>query len=193
MTRSHTSERIAEAALTLLESEGADAVSMRRVADAVGLSAMAIYRHFPNRDALLKSVSDRSFHELADYWAARTGSGDVETRLLGTQVGYLEYAFAHPHVFDYVFAETRQGMRRFPDDFRDRGSPTMNLIVDLLDEGMRAGVFRQDDPLDVAVTIWAQAHGLITLYRAGRFTFTADEFRVFYRRSLQRLLDGLKA
>ena len=192
MTQSNTSERIADAALSILENEGAGAVSMRRVADAVGLSAMAIYRHFPNREALLKSISDRGFLQLLDYWSEYTRDGDVEARLLGTQQAYLEYALAHPHVFDYVFAETRKGMRRFPEGFRAPGSPTFNLMIELLREGMGEGLFRKDDVLEAAMTVWAHSHGLVTLYRAGRFSYEPDEFRVFYRRSLQRVLDGLK-
>ena len=58
---------------------------------------------------------------------------------------------------------------------------------------MRAGVLRQDDPWDVAMTLWAQAHGLIVLYRAGRFSYDETQFRQFYSASIGRLLDGIKA
>ncbi len=54
-----TAQRIAQAALDLLESEGPEAVSMRRVAEAVGITPMAIYHHFPNRGALLNLITRR--------------------------------------------------------------------------------------------------------------------------------------
>src|SRR5919112_404118 len=63
-----TAERILAAARGLFEREGAQAVSMRRIADAIGLTPMAIYRHFPNREALLKRISDDSFDEIARHW-----------------------------------------------------------------------------------------------------------------------------
>ena len=53
---------------------------MRRVADAVGITPMAIYRHFPNRAALLKRISDDSFHEIAHHWSARGQGQDVIAR-----------------------------------------------------------------------------------------------------------------
>jgi AcrR family transcriptional regulator len=46
-------ERIADAALSILEAKGPQAVTMRQVAEAVGITPMAIYYHFPNREALL--------------------------------------------------------------------------------------------------------------------------------------------
>ena len=52
MSARPTVERIAAAAARLLDEEGAEAVTMRRVADGVGITAMAIYRHFPDRAGL---------------------------------------------------------------------------------------------------------------------------------------------
>ena len=47
MGTKNTADRIANVALAILEKEGPEAVSMRRVAEAVGITAMAIYHHFP--------------------------------------------------------------------------------------------------------------------------------------------------
>ena len=57
-------ERIAEAALDILEREGPEAVSMRRVAQAVGVTAMALYHHYANREALLQALVYREFDRL---------------------------------------------------------------------------------------------------------------------------------
>src|SRR5262245_56437886 len=66
--RPATADRILRAARNLFEREGATGVSMRRVAAAVGLSPMAIYRHFPNREALLKRIGDDSFDAIVRHW-----------------------------------------------------------------------------------------------------------------------------
>ena len=57
---------------------------------------------------------------------------------------------------------------------------------------MKAGALRKDDPWEVAMALWAQAHGCVTLYRAGRFAMSERQFRTFYRASLRRLLTGLQ-
>jgi AcrR family transcriptional regulator len=192
MSAAPTADRILRAARTLFERDGAEAVSMRRVAELVGITPMAIYRHFPNREALLKRISDDSFDEIAHHWTARARGGDVLGRLIEVQRIYLDYALAHPHLFDHAFSLRRGDARRYPEDFRARRSPTLNVVADAVTEAMQAGVLRQDDPWDVAMTLWGHTHGLIVLYRAGRFSFDERAFRDFYDASLRRLLEGLK-
>ena len=190
--RTSTAERILHAARALFERGGSEAVSMRRVADAVGVTPMAIYRHFPNRDALLKRISDDSFDAIARHWLARNQGGDVLSRVIALQRIYLDYALAHPHLFDHAFSARRADARRYPEDFHAGLSPTLNVAADAVSEAMQAGLLRKDDAWDVAVTLWAHTHGLVALYRAGRFSYDEAQFRRFYEASLQRLLEGLK-
>lgn len=187
-----TSERILRAARTLFEREGVQAVSMRRVAAAVGLTPMAIYRHFPNRAALLKRIGDDSFDEIARHWLARNQGGDALSRVIALQRIYLDYALAHPHLFDHAFSSRRADARKYPEDFRAGLSPTLSVAAEAVAEAMQAGTLRRDDAWDVTMTLWAHTHGLIALYRAGRFSYDETQFRRFYEVSLQRLLDGLK-
>jgi len=188
-----TAARILGAARALFEREGAQAVSMRRIADAIGLTPMAIYRHFPNREALLKRISDDSFEEIARHWLARNQGGDALARVVALQRIYLDYALAHPHLFDHAFSARRADARKYPDDFRAGRSPTLGVAAHAVAEAMQAGLLRHDDAWDVAMTLWAHTHGLVALYRAGRFSYGEAEFRRFYETSLGRLLDGLKA
>ncbi|MBD8871849.1 TetR/AcrR family transcriptional regulator [Rhodanobacter sp. DHB23] len=192
MKRLTTAEKILRAAHKLFDREGGEAVTMRRVAELVGITPMAIYRHFPNREALLKRIADDSFQSVADSWQEHDGRAGVIERLCATQMLYLDYALAHPHLFDHAFSVRRDDARQFPGDFRARRSPTLNVVADTLAEGMREGVLRKDDPWDVAMTFWAHTHGLIALYRAGRFSYDEEQFRAFYRASIGRLLDGIR-
>jgi AcrR family transcriptional regulator len=192
MSPPDTQQRIVAAARQLFESEGAAAVSMRRVADAVGITPMAIYRHFANREALLKHISDQAFAAVAQQWLQQAAHPDLMHNLLHSMENYLDYALQQPHLFDYSFAVARDDARRFPADFRDRQSPTLNVIADLLAEGIRRGLLRDGDPWDYAMTLWAQGHGLICLYRAGRFSYDEAQFRAFYLQSFGVLFDGIK-
>jgi len=192
MKRLSTSERIYRVARRLFEKGGAEAVSMRRVGEAVGTSAMAIYRHFPNREALLKRICDDSFNEIAQHWEMHAGRGAPLKRLIKLQELYLDYALAQPNLFDYSFSVRRDDARRFPEDFRARLSPTLNVLADTVEEAMRAGLLRSDDIWDVAMALWGHTHGLIALYRAGRFSYDERQFRKFYLESIRRLFDGLK-
>ena len=187
-----TQERIAEAAIGLLEAHGEDGVSMRRVATAVGITPMAIYHHFADRRALLDFVVDREFTRYQESFQALPQRGTYESRILTCMDTYIDYAFAHPRIFDYVFSEPRPGARRYPQDFRARRSPTLTPIADLLQKAMEAGFLKPDDVWEVAMELWAHTHGYVSLYRGGRFDLSQKEFRALVRRSISRLIHGLK-
>jgi AcrR family transcriptional regulator len=188
-----TEERIAETALKLLETGGEDGVSMRRVAAAVGITPMAIYHHFADRRALLNFVVDREFTKYSESFQALPRRGSLESQILTCMDTYIDYAFAHPRIFDYVFAQPRPGARRFPEDFRARRSPTLNPVADLLQKAMEAGYLKQDDVWELAMELWAHTHGYVALYRGGRFDLPEKEFRALVRRSIRRMIHGLKA
>jgi AcrR family transcriptional regulator len=197
MKADNTAEKIAAVALAILEKEGAEAVTMRRVADAVGITPMAIYHHFPDRQMLLTFVTDREFEKLVDLMRANMRglprNATPATRVLRVMDYYVDYSFARPRVFDYVFSRHRDDARRFPDDFRAGRSPTMNLVAETVGEAMQAGVIRKDDKWEVAMDLWAFAHGYVALYRAGRFALDQAAFRALLRRSFKRFMDGLRS
>jgi AcrR family transcriptional regulator len=186
-----TSERIFQCALRILEAEGPQAVSMRRVAKDVGITAMAIYHHFPNHEALLDAVVDSEFSKLVEFFRPPNGKRSFEAAMIHIMDGYIDYALAHPRIFDYVFSSPRPGARRFPEDFRARRSPTLNLTADTVSEWMKLGKLRRDDAWEIAMELWAHVHGYLTLWRAGRFHLSEEEFRSLVHRSIRRLLNGL--
>jgi AcrR family transcriptional regulator len=188
-----TAQQIAETALRILEDEGPDKVTIRRVAREVGITPMAIYHYYPDRQTLLKSVTDAEFGKLLSFFEARQKRTSPKDRLPTIMDGYLDYAFARPRIFDYVFSTSREGARQFPEGFRNRQSPTLNPIADILEEAMQSGELKRDDVWEIALELWAHAHGFVTLYRAGRFNLTERQFRALVRRSIARLLNGLKA
>jgi AcrR family transcriptional regulator len=187
-----TAERIAQGALSILEKEGPEAVSMRRVARAVGITPMAIYHHFPSREALLNTITDREFAKLLSHIQAHPLRGSVEDRLLAVMEGYVDYAFVQPRVFDFVFSRVRPGARQFPKDFRARKSPTLNPVADMLAAQMEKGNLKKDDVWEVAFALWAHVHGYVLLYRGGRICLSKKDFRKLLHRSLRRFLNGLK-
>jgi AcrR family transcriptional regulator len=188
-----TKERIARCALRILEVEGPERVSMRRVASEVSITPMAIYHYFPNREALLRSVVDREFQQFHEQIAGLRPPGSFTAQMIHTMDAYLNYAFSKPRIFDYVFSNPRLDARRFPDDFRARRSPTLNPTADTVALWMKKGRLKRDDVWEIAMELWAHVHGYLMLYRGGRFNLSEDEFRKLVRRSLRRLLNGLKA
>jgi len=141
----NTVQRISDVALRILEKEGPDAVSMRRVAKAAGITPMAIYHHFADRKTLLTRITEQEFVRLLECIQSHPLRGSAAERLVTVMEGYLDYALRRPRLFDYVFLQPRPGARRFPADFRARRSPTLNVVADEVEAAMRTGFLRKDD------------------------------------------------
>jgi AcrR family transcriptional regulator len=186
-----TTRRIAAAARRLLNNEGTEAVTMRRVAEAVGITPMAVYRHYPNRAGLLNALADKGFEELAASLANRRFSGSLETRLANMVEIYLDHALQNPRLFELMFLKPREGARRHPRDFKAGGSPTATLMAKVVREGMETGCFGGDDVWEIVFEMGALSHGLIMLYLGGRVDMTPARFRALYRRAFRRYIHGI--
>ncbi len=90
------------AALDLLESDG-NAPSLRAVARAAGVSAMAPYRHFEDKAALLAAVADRGFAMLGDDLAQADACADAAEALFAQGVAFTCFARRRPALFRLMF------------------------------------------------------------------------------------------
>ncbi|MED7931280.1 TetR/AcrR family transcriptional regulator [Nonomuraea sp. LP-02] len=181
----------ADAAQAVLVSEGAAAVTMRRMADMVGVSPMAAYKHYPNRQALLDEVAERAFRTLSEAWGIRVPDGPWEARVLALLTDFLDFALGQPHLYTFLMTDQRERARRFPDDFESGGSPFHKLVA-LAEEGMRDGLMREDDPLEVTLALTSSVQGLVQLYLGGRIGLEEDAFRELCRRTVRRIFDGVR-
>jgi len=187
-----TADKIRAAARRLLDKQGVEAVTMRKVAEKVGITAMAIYRHYPDRAALLNALADEGFADLTERLQAKRLSGDIEHKLLQLADVYVDHALEYPKLFELMFFSKREGARQYPQDFKQRRSPTARIMMDVLAESMAKGELKQDDDWEIAFEMGALFQGLLMLYLGGRMDVTPAGFRAVYRRSFRRYFDGIR-
>jgi AcrR family transcriptional regulator len=192
MQKIATAERIATAAGRLLDRSGAEAVTMRRVAKAVGITPMALYRHFANREGLLDALADEGFRDLAARLEAAVLSGGPERRLETNLDVFLDFGLEKPRLFELMFLRRREGARQFPQDFRAGRSPTARFSAEALEAGMKEGIFRKDDVWEIAFETGAMLQGLVMLYVGGRVGLPEDEFRALCHRAFRRYFHGIR-
>lgn len=149
-----------DAALDLLAEEGVDALSLRGVARRVGVSAMAPYRYFPDKAALLAAVARRGFEHLAA--AMREASCTAEPRegLVAIGVAYVAYAVDHPALFRLMF-----GPKCCSGDLGLRAARDATYAI-LSNSVARAYPNAQHEALILGC--WSLTHGLASLFLDGR-------------------------
>ena len=184
-----TREKIFAAASKLLAQEGVAGLSIRKIAKEAGLSPMGLYRHFADKEALINALMADGF--LA--WEARVAgivSPDPLRWLEAFLEAFLAFSLDEPHLFDAAFFLPASKARQFPDDFAARRSPTVSLAMTKIDEARERGQLAGPAALDIALTLWALGQGLVSLYRAGRFSDEA-QFKDLYRRTVRGYLASL--
>jgi AcrR family transcriptional regulator len=165
---------------------------MRRVARKIGVTAPAIYRHYGGRDELLEEITGAAFDILLRRLdEALAAPGTPLERILRLYDGYLDFALEHPRHFDFLFLDWRPNQRTMGKLKEPGASPTVTILKAEVEAAMEAGEIRRDDVHEICLALWAQAHGLIALHRAGRFADDPEGFRGLYRRSLERLIEGI--
>lgn len=139
--------------------EAPDTLSMRAVADAVGVTAPSIYRHFADKDELLTAVVAEVFEELdTAMLAAGADVTDPLERLHAYGLAYLRFAIAHPE--QYRLATMDPCPRPDIDQMLQEGAwvHMSDTIAECITAGVLAG-----DPLAVTLDLWAGVHGLAAL------------------------------
>ena len=192
MSCSTTAQRIAATARGLLDKEGSDAITMRRVAQGVGITAMAVYKHYANRDQLLNALAEEGFSELAGLLAQEKHTKNTEQRLTKMFEVYLDHALRSPRLFELMFLNPRLGARRYPKDFKAGQSPTASIVARVVQEGIDRDELRKGDAWEIVFAMGALSHGLILLYLGRRTNLTASRFRALYRQSFRRYFDGIR-
>jgi AcrR family transcriptional regulator len=186
-----TRQRLLACAFDELERSGLDRFSLRSVGAEAGLSAMAVYRHFANKEDLLRALGEEAF----DAWRRRIESIkelDFEKWLPKVLRSYIEFALDEPARFDACFVLKTNVERIYPQDFRAGKSPVVALTVDRIEAAQRAGKVREGDPLEMALFVWAQLHGLVMLHRSGRFSLKRSDFLALCKRCSALALRGLR-
>jgi AcrR family transcriptional regulator len=187
-----TAGKIRAAAGKLLDRDGPDAVTMRRVAAAVGITPMALYRHFEHRDGLLNALSDAGFEQMAQRLARKVPPAEPEAQLVANLDAFLDFALEKPRLFELMFLRKREGARKFPEDFRTGKSPTASFSKAALEAGMKSGVFRRDDAWEITFETGALLQGLVMLYVGGRVGLSEKEFRALCHRAFRRYFHGIR-
>jgi AcrR family transcriptional regulator len=141
------------AGLSALEGASGLDLSLRELARNVGVSPAAVYRHFPNKQALLAVLSREGLAMLgAAQRAAYEGAGGGHRGFIETGRAYVRFALAHPALFRLVFAHG--------EPTGDKSDPASRLLHDSTVELTGSD---GPDAQRLALQAWSLGHGIAML------------------------------
>lgn len=185
-----TRQAIVQCALQELESKGLSGFSLRAVGAAAGLSAMAVYRHFENKEALLRAVGEEAFASFQQR-IADIPDGPIAQWIRRVGREYVEFALDDPGRFEACFVLRTQAERIYPQDFRAGKSPAVSLMTKKIQAAQAEGQLKPGDALEASLLFWAQVHGLVMLHRSRRFSLSRSAFLALCDRASESTVSAL--
>jgi len=170
-----------DAAGALLRAEGPQALTTRRLADAVGTSTQAIYTLFGGKEGIVRAMYREGFERLEQCLAEVPTEAAPPDYLLGLGRAYRAAALRSPPYYDVMFGRPVPEFDPQPDDL-ERSLATQRVLTGGIVRCIECGMLRADaDPAEISSFLWAVAHGLVSLELTGHLDLggTAEESAVY--------------
>ncbi len=198
-------ERILSTAEHVFAEEGAEGLSIRRLAEKIDYSPSAIYKYFKSKDELVDELKESFFELILEQTHSITEtSKPFAERARLCIAAYVRVAAEKPH--HYMAAFTGTALQDGPSD-TDPGFETTKkgqaflVLRGMIEEGIEVGAFRKDlDPGLSAKSMWASMHGLALMIahipsypalKPGNNTISRDEFIDLHADQVIRGLEAL--
>jgi AcrR family transcriptional regulator len=183
--------RLLEAAALLLDDEGPDALTARRLTTAAGTSTMAVYTHFGGMPALVREIVVEGFKRLADHVTDHPRTDDPVDDLIEMSFSYRANARENPHLYSVMFGATSLGGYSLAPEERAVGLYTFVVLSEAVARAMELGALRPGNADLVAQQLWTAMHGYVMLELAGLHLTSKDPAEEVFRPLMTSLLAGL--
>lgn len=160
--------KILDAARELFAAEGYDAVTMRRIAEAIEYSPTTIYLHFKDKDALIRELCRIDLGALAQAFSALADEPDPVERLRRLGKVLVAYGAEHPNHYRLLFMSDHLIEEEYMDEMghgnpeRDGYAFLLSTVLEAIDQ-QRFSAHLRDAHL-LAQAFWASVHGTVALH-----------------------------
>lgn len=169
-----------KAGVEILAKEGIDGLTLRKVAQHAGVSHNAPYSHFSDKQSLIAAISTEGFKQLYDELNAAVLSypSDPKRQLQEAAWAYVQFAMNNTDTFKIMFSDVLEKEKEYPA-FIEASQMTFNRVVDIVRACQEEGILSNTQPELMAVSVWGQIHGIISLLLEGQISHTVlDRFSI---------------
>lgn len=177
---------VLDAALDLFDREGYPGVSMRAIAERVGLTVGALYRYFPSKESVFDAIAEEGFARLLKLVEALPEAPPLE-RLHAQGIAYLSFAAEEPRLYRIMFLtpETTPSARKA--ERTDVGKRSFFAIVRHVEAAQAEGAIPADvHAITAAHACWAAWHGAAAIEAMGMATMLPPEYKSAMRERVIR-------
>jgi AcrR family transcriptional regulator len=165
-----------QAGVQILSEEGIQGLSLRKVALRAGVSHNAPYSHFQDKQSLIAAISTEGFKRLYERLdlAVATYANDPKRQLQESAWEYVQFAMNNTDTFKIMFSGVLEKEKEYPA-FVEISQKTFRKVVEIVRACQEAGILRNTPPEMMAVSVWGQIHGIISLLLEGQISHTVRD------------------
>jgi len=167
---------ILKAARKLFLEQGFEKTSVRNIADAIEYSPATLYLYYKDKNELLFAVHEEAFLKLMSELSGVQDIQEPFERLIEMGHRYIKYAVENPELYDLMFIMTApMETLACRDEIWEDGLKSFGLLIWVIQDCMKNDYFKNYDAENLAMTIWAYMHGLVTIYLKNRMSMFQDD------------------
>ncbi len=164
---------LVEHAGKILREEGLEALTLRAVARAAGVSQTAPYRHFADRRALMGAIAAEGFGELHRAMGDAMANAGGREGFKGIALAYVRFAKANPALYRVMFGPEVANTADLPE-LASESRSSLGFVQAGLEQLQAAGIVRAGDAAVMAISCWAALHGTVSLILDGQAETVTD-------------------
>lgn len=184
--------RIIDSAREILLSEGYRNFSLRKIARNIGVSATSIYLHFESKDALIHMLIEEAIARLNKQLKnAVVRDAHPADNLETLAQTYVKFALQNPREYQVIYLVSSDEMTRYPKEKFRKARKGYQIVLNVLVEGVNAGIIEEQKPRIAAYTFWAQLHGVMSVVLSKRLDTRIDQ-NEFINEAISHIISGYK-
>lgn len=187
-----TSEALVAAAHSLLAESGPEALTVRRIANAAGMSTMNVYSRFGGKDGVIDELYTDGYRRLLAEVDAIPTTDDIPHDLIEIALTYRSWAIVNPKYYAIMFRSAVPGFVPSPDAVQSARAGLSRLVERVRLAQERGDIHTEDDcpASQIATFLWATCHGMISLELDGVNAESTD-WDHLYRNGVRTAIRGL--
>jgi AcrR family transcriptional regulator len=189
----HLRQALVDQAVRTIRDRGIEAFTLREVGASLRVSRTALYRHFSDKHALLAAVATEGFRTFRQaLQAGWDGAGRGHAGFLAMGRAYIRFALDNPSHYQVMFGGY-VGDDACHAELRNEGEAAFRVLVDAIVELQHARLVGPDDPMGVALFVWASTHGAAMLLVTGQLARAPQSPDAVAEAIIARVWDGIAA
>jgi len=196
MERELRRNQILDAARHLLFSTGIDSISISKISTQAELGVGTVYFYYKNKEEIFIALQEEGLSLLySKILMASDKHMAARDKLSAIAQAYYTFSDEHKNYFDVINCFLSSSTVFFQSDQKQKidqsGNKSLLIIKDVVINGVKQGVFKEDSPRNFSIMFWATLHGLIQMKKLQTTLLENDSHEQLYTYSVQKLIQTL--